>query len=194
MRTFIRRAFFIGLFVAWCAAVNVALDNVNEGMGWLVDKAIAWVMPAAGAAERAPFASPSEGEFYAKLMQPDNVKTSCCGAADAYYADITEPCEKGDRPDCWLRAVITDTRPDSFEVMDEKGQTKTINRAHLDVGTRIVVPYTKQRKHYPENPTDHGVIFVANPASFEEYDMPKDGKTNTPSSFNVYCFEPLALL
>src|SRR4051812_44256900 len=68
--------FAIGLLVAWFAAVNTALDNVNEGLGWVVDRAIHWVTPTP--AKGAEYAAPSEGEFFARLMQPDQPKTSCC--------------------------------------------------------------------------------------------------------------------
>jgi hypothetical protein len=138
--------FAIGLFIAWVAAVNTALDNVNEGLGWVVDRAIHWVTPTP--AKGAEYAAPSEGEFFARLMQPDQPKTSCCGAADAYWADRTEPCLKEDGPACWLRAVITDTRPDTFEVTDADGKAKTITRAHIPDGTRIVVPNNKRRTSY----------------------------------------------
>lgn len=80
--------------------------------------------------------------WYRELMQPDNPMVSCCGEADAYYADSFEVL------DGKYLAIITDTRDD-----------KKLGRPHIPSGTKIVVPNHKL-KHDRGNPTGHGVIFV----------------------------------
>jgi hypothetical protein len=82
-------------------------------------------------------------EWYQHLMQPDNPAVSCCGEADAYWADGFEV--DGDR----YVAIITDTRPD-----------EPLRRPHIPVGKRIVVPNHKL-KYDQSNPTGHGIIFLA---------------------------------
>ena len=49
---------------------------------------------------------PSIYKWFQSLMQPDYPTISCCGSADAYYADSFE--SDGDR----YVAIITDTRDD----------------------------------------------------------------------------------
>ena len=88
-------------------------------------------------------------------MQPDVPQYSCCGAGDAYYADRTKECEGG-RSDCALIAIITDTRPNTYVLPN--GQT--INRIPLKVGTEVVIPKHKIRKHPIPNPTDHNIVFI----------------------------------
>ncbi len=65
---------------------------------------------------------PSVSNWYKSLMMPDNPTISCCGIADAYYADVFET--DGDR----YVAVITDARDDG-----------PLGRHHVEPGTRIVV-------------------------------------------------------
>jgi hypothetical protein len=86
---------------------------------------------------------PSVSRWYRSLMMPDNPTISCCGEADAYYADVFET--DGDR----YVAVITDTRDDA-----------PLRRHHVAPGTRIVVPNTKLKVD-SGNPTGHGVIFLS---------------------------------
>ncbi len=80
-------------------------------------------------------------------MMPDNPGMSCCGEADAYWADSFEVSKDGE-----YVAIITDPRPD-----------EPLKRPHKDIGTRVVVPNpklvdaTKQ-----QNPTGHGIIFLSN--------------------------------
>jgi hypothetical protein len=81
-------------------------------------------------------------DWYAHLMMPDHPAASCCGEADAYWADEFEV--EGDH----YVAVITDTRDDA-----------PLKRPHIDPGTRIAVPNHKL-KYSDGNPTGHGVIFV----------------------------------
>jgi len=86
---------------------------------------------------------PAIGAWFAGLMQPDNPQVSCCGKADAYWADTVETGAHGE-----TIAVITDTRPDG-----------PLQRPHVPVGTRIAVPRAKI-KWDQGNPTGHIVIFL----------------------------------
>jgi hypothetical protein len=86
---------------------------------------------------------PAIREWYQALMQPDIPAASCCGEADAYWADSYEV--DGDK----YVAIITDPRPD-----------EPLRRKHLEIGTRIVVPNYKL-KFDQSNPTGHGIIFLS---------------------------------
>ena len=88
-------------------------------------------------------AEPQIAAWFATLMQPDNPVVSCCGKADAYWADEVETGPNGE-----TIAVITDTRDDG-----------PLERPHVPVGTRIVVPGAKI-KFDQGNPTGHIVIFL----------------------------------
>ncbi len=87
-------------------------------------------------------ADPAIAAWYAGLRQPDNPPMSCCGEADAYWAD--EVVVEGDK----VYAVITDDRDDA-----------PLRRWHVPVGTRILVPPHKY-KFDAGNPTGHTVIFL----------------------------------
>ena len=86
---------------------------------------------------------PGVREWYQALMQPDNPAVSCCGEADAYWADSFEV--DGDK----YVAIITDSRPD-----------EPLRRKHIDIGTRFVIPNHKL-KYDQSNPTGHGIIFLS---------------------------------
>ena len=75
-------------------------------------------------------------------MQPDNPSMSCCGEADAYWADEVET--KGDK----VIAIITDTRPDG-----------PLGRRPIAPGTKFEIPQNKIT-YRGGNPTGHIVIFV----------------------------------
>jgi hypothetical protein len=81
--------------------------------------------------------------WYRGLKQPDHPRVSCCGEADAYWADSFEV--DGEH----YVAIITDERDDA-----------PLGRPHLAPGTRIVVPNHKL-KYDAGNPTGHGVIFLS---------------------------------
>jgi hypothetical protein len=81
--------------------------------------------------------------WYRKLMMPDAPAVSCCGEADAYWADTFE------EQDGKYVAVITDDRLDA-----------PLHRPHRDVGTRVVIPNHKI-KFNEGNPTGHGVLFLS---------------------------------
>lgn len=112
------------------------------------------------------YASPDISYYYESLRMPDQPMVSCCGWGDAYYADIVET----EQATGALVAVITDTRPDSFVLSDGR----TINRLHIPVGTKFVVPKYKIRRSPIPNPTGHTIIFIG-------------------AQLNVLCYEPQAL-
>jgi len=81
--------------------------------------------------------------WFSTLMQPDNPDISCCGEADAWWADATEV------KDGQTIAIITDDRDD-----------EPLYRHHVPIGTRIIVPPNKI-KFDRGNPTGHVVIFLS---------------------------------
>jgi hypothetical protein len=117
-------------------------------------------------------ASQWESDYYTSLKEPDNPYTPCCGVGDAYYADKTEACTPADGKTCALVAIITDKRPD--RVVLPSGQT--IVRDSFPVGTRVVIPRNKIRRHLIPNPTDHNVVFMG----------------TYGAGVWVYCWEPVA--
>ncbi len=82
--------------------------------------------------------------WYQALKQPDNPAATCCGEADAYWADAFEATSDGS-----YVAIITDPRDD-----------EPLGRIHRDIGTRIVVPKNKI-KWNEANPVGHGLIFLS---------------------------------
>jgi hypothetical protein len=86
--------------------------------------------------------TPEVRKWYQNLMQPDSPFMSCCGEADAYWADGFE-VDNGR-----YLAIITDARPDD-----------SLGRPHREPGQRFVVPNEKI-KWDRGNPTGHGVIFL----------------------------------
>jgi hypothetical protein len=78
-------------------------------------------------------------------MRPDMPDSSCCGEADAYWADSFEM----DRASGQYVAIVTDERDD-----------QPLGRPHVPLGTRIIVPNAKI-KWSAGNPTGHGVIFMS---------------------------------
>lgn len=96
-------------------------------------------------------------QWYQSLMQPDAPMISCCGEADAYYADDFEV--EGDH----YVAIITDTRPDEFP--------SGVTRPHIEPGTRIIIPNVKM-KWDAGNPTGHGVVFIGSASQLYCYVAP----------------------
>lgn len=103
--------------------------------------------------------TPEIRDWFLNLKQPDNPGMSCCGLADAYYADIIEVDEK-ERGGVW--AIVTDERPDG-----------PLQRRHVPIGTRVFVPIAKL-KWDRGNPTGHNVVFLTAP--------------NEEGNHQVYCF------
>lgn len=103
---------------------------------------VGWNNPARPRDNDAWEANPPEVRaWYRGLMQPDNPPISCCGEADAYWADSFEV-----KDDQYV-AIITDTRD-------------VPNRPTIAPGTRVVVP-NRKLKYDQGNPTGHGVIFLS---------------------------------
>ncbi len=88
-------------------------------------------------------ADPEIRHWYQALMQPDAPTASCCGEADAYWADEIHV------RDGKTYVTITDDREDGPR-----------GRPHIDRGTEIEVPNHKL-KWDKSNPTGHGVLFLS---------------------------------
>jgi hypothetical protein len=86
---------------------------------------------------------PAIREWYQALMQPDVPTASCCGEADAYWADEVHV------RDGKTYVKITDDRPD-----EPRG------RPHVEIGTEIEIPNHKL-KWDRANPTGHGIVFLS---------------------------------
>jgi hypothetical protein len=82
-------------------------------------------------------------QWYQGLMQPDVPAASCCGEADAYYADEVHV------RDGKVFAVITDDRDDV-----------PLGRPHRDSGSEYEIPPNKL-KFDRGNPTGHNIIFLS---------------------------------
>lgn len=82
-------------------------------------------------------------EWYKTLMMPDHLEISCCGVADAYWADEYE-----DKDGHYI-AIITDDRYVPL-------------RKPIQLGTRITIPYNKLPNPGAQkpNPTGHGIVFM----------------------------------
>ena len=85
---------------------------------------------------------PAVRQWYQALMQPDVPNASCCGEADAYWADELH-VRNGK-----TYATITDDRAD-----------EPLKRPHVDIGTEIEIPNNKL-KWDRGNPTGHGIVFL----------------------------------
>ena len=86
---------------------------------------------------------PELDDWYHGLMRPDAPSSSCCGLADAYWADEIHV------RDGKTFATITDDREDA-----------PLGRPHVPVGTVIEVPDEKL-KWDRANPTGHAIIFLS---------------------------------
>lgn len=88
-------------------------------------------------------------KWFDTLMRPDAPESSCCGVADAYWADEIHVREDPSTHEFKTYATITDDRPD-----EPRG------RPHVPVGTVIEVPNEKL-KWDRSNPTGHAIIFLS---------------------------------
>ena len=102
-------------------------------------------------------ADPRIGAWYKNLKQPDKPAISCCGEADAYFADEFEV--EGDQ----YIAIVTDTRDD-----------EALRRPHVAPGTRILIPRDKVVRE-GGNPTGHGVVFYGAGAGIVHCYVPPGG-------------------
>lgn len=94
-------------------------------------------------------------QWYQTLTMPDNPTASCCGEADAYWADSYEASKDGE-----YIAIITDDRPN-----------EPLKRTPVEVGTRIIIPKYKI-KWNQGNPTGHGIVFLSSSGSVYCYVPP----------------------
>jgi hypothetical protein len=86
---------------------------------------------------------PEVSSWMETLRRPDDPSASCCGEADAYFADRTVVI--GGR----VYAIITDTRDDG-----------PLHRPHIEPGTHIEIPLHKYGARPVGNPTEHAILFV----------------------------------
>jgi hypothetical protein len=86
---------------------------------------------------------PGIRQWYQALMQPDVPNASCCGEADAYWADEVHV------RDGKTYVTVTDDRSD-----------EPLRRPHVVVGTEIEIPNNKL-KWDKANPTGHGIVFLS---------------------------------
>lgn len=86
---------------------------------------------------------PAIREWFQTLMRPDAPSSSCCGEADAYWADEVHVVNGK------TFATITDDRPD-----------EPLGRPHVPKGTVIEIPPEKL-KWDRANPTGHAIVFLS---------------------------------
>lgn len=100
---------------------------------------------------------PAIGAWFARQRQPDDRRISCCGEADAYYADRIEI------RDGKFFAVITDDREDA-----------PLQRPHRDIGSVVEIPAHKFNDPRSDpNLTGHGIVFVGSSGqAFCYFNMP----------------------
>jgi hypothetical protein len=130
----------VGL-ILFCLGCFIATQNTQSKIAWpLVIIGLVLIIVPARAHDHN---HPELDDWYAGLMQPDVPSASCCGEADAYWADEIHI------RDGKTFATITDDRDDG-----------PLHRPHVDNGTEIEVPNYKL-KWDRGNPTGHGVLFLS---------------------------------
>lgn len=114
-------------------------------MGLLLAAALIWGISHALARDSGQWtnADLAQSKWVRSLMQPDNPVQSCCGDADAYWADDFTVVN-GE-----VVVIITDDRPD-----------EPLGRPHRDIGEKFIVPDSKM-KWDSGNPTPHGWLFLS---------------------------------
>lgn len=117
-----RKAIEVGLLAAWLTTIFCIAAFAHDSGQWPDGDLKQW---------------------YQSLMKPDVPTASCCGEADAYFADEIH-VRNGE-----TYVTITDDRAD-----EPRG------RPHIAIGTEIKVPPNKL-KFDRGNPTGHGVLFVS---------------------------------
>jgi len=85
---------------------------------------------------------PEHDGWYRTLMQPDNPDVSCCGLADAYWADEVH---------------VKDGK--TYVVIQDDRDNEALGRPPIANGTWVHVPNHKL-KFDRGNPTGHGVVFM----------------------------------
>lgn len=89
--------------------------------------------------------NPAHDEWYRSLMQPDNPAASCCGLADAYWAD---------------EVYVKDGK--TYAVINDDRDNALLGRPPVANGTAVLIPNHKL-KYDRGNPTGHGVVFMRGP-------------------------------
>jgi len=85
---------------------------------------------------------PEHNDWYMSLMRPDNPSMSCCGLADAYWAD-----------------EVKVVNGEAYVKIQDERDDEMLGRPHIPSGTWVHVP-SQKLKHDKGNPTGHGVIFI----------------------------------
>lgn len=93
------------------------------------------------AIDRGSWGNTDISKWFESLRQPDQPGVSCCGEADAYWADSYEVTPNGE-----YVAIITDER-----VVE--------GRKPIPSGTRVTIP-KKKITFKQSNPTGHGIVFI----------------------------------
>lgn len=108
---------------------------------------------------------PEIGAWFVRHKQPDNPRISCCGPADAYWADEFEAVRDSDGTVRFF-AIVTDERDD-----------EPLQRPHVAPGTRVEIPPHKfNDPRRDPNPTGHGIVFISTSGTpFCYYNPPGDG-------------------
>jgi hypothetical protein len=90
---------------------------------------------------------PENNDWYMSLKMPDAPDISCCGLADAYWADQIKVV------DGKVYAQIQDERDDEM-----------LGRPHIPSGTWVLIPPHKmldaEQARTKGNPTGHSVVFI----------------------------------
>ena len=89
--------------------------------------------------------NPAHDDWYRDLKQPDNPAQSCCGLADAYWADEVH---------------VKDGK--TYVVIQDDRDNNLLGRPPIPNGTWVLVPNHKL-KYDAGNPTGHGVVFMRGP-------------------------------
>ena len=147
--------------------INMLLRRDVVGISWLLAVTV-WTGLCVGA--ELPTRENTEAGYFQSLTQPDGA--SCCGPADAYWADDFKTNPLGQ-----FVAIVTDTRPDNIKT----SWGGIIRRAHIPPGTEFVVPPNVLRHRNPANDTGHTILFVG----IGTEDMGNSGP-------HVYCYIPQA--
>lgn len=114
-------------------------------------------------------------QWFENLKQPDT-GVSCCGQADAYYADEFETTKDGR-----YIAIITDNR-----------DNEKLHRTPVENGAKIIIPQNKLvDATIQHNPTGHGILYLNSAVG----DLVQSAKKNNQfvavdGDGYVYCFVP----
>jgi hypothetical protein len=110
----------------------------------------ALILSAATAKNYIATGDPDIDQWYARAMRSDigtlQTPASCCGIADAFWADGPVEVTKIDGK-VEVRVTLTDER-------------SIPGRAHIPPGTKVLIPPQVMDKWHQGNPTGHRVVFI----------------------------------